>query len=458
MTSPATTKSSLLVLFLVVFIDLLGFGIVLPLLPIYADELLPPGQYSAATQGWVIGLLMASFSAMQFLFAPLWGRLSDSIGRRPVLLIGLAGSAVCYLGFGIATEQRSLFWIFVTRIGAGMAGATISTAQAYIADSTTPDRRAAGMALIGAAFGLGFTFGPLIGLLGFVDLPATLSAFAGGEFAVRMVAEVNQLSPRVGYLGAVLSGGALLLAIFKLPESLSRGTSLSGEAPQRQWINFASLQDALAVPSILLLLLTSFVAVFSFANFESTLSLLLTETAVEPSAAEGSAAEGLAISGESHHDVGRVFLMFAYVGLILSLAQGFLVRRLAKVLPEGTLATAGAVISLLGFGLLAWYSDAGGGPLLMAALAIVVVGFAFLQPSLQSLISRRSDPRQQGGILGLGQSVSALARIVGPVVGIRLFKSEAAYPYWTAMGLMLLAVVLVGVATRSGRDYGTAEE
>lgn len=451
MTSSSATKSSLLVLFLVVFIDLLGFGIVLPLLPIYADELLPSGQYSAAAQGWMIGLLMASFSAMQFLFAPLWGRLSDSIGRRPVLLIGLAGSAVCYLGFGIATEQRSLFWIFVTRIGAGMAGATISTAQAYIADSTTPDRRAAGMALIGAAFGLGFTFGPLIGLLGFVDLPATLSALSDGEFAVRMVAEVNQLSPRVGYLGAVLSAGALLLAIFKLPESLSPGASLSGEAPQRQWINLAALRNALAVPSILLLLLTSFVAVFSFANFESTLSLLLTETETE------TAAEDLAV-GESQHDVGRVFLMFAYVGLVLSLAQGVLVRRLAKVLPEGTLATAGALISLMGFGLLAWYSDAGGGPLLMAALAIVVVGFAFLQPSLQSLISRRSDPRQQGGILGLGQSVSALARIVGPVVGIRLFKSQAAYPYWTAMALMLLAVVLVGVATRSGRDYGAVEE
>ncbi len=148
-------RGSLLVIFLTVFIDLLGFAMVLPLLPLYGEQF----HASDAT----LGLLMASFSAMQFLFAPLWGRLSDRIGRRPVLLLGLAGSIVFYTLFGVATVMESLTGLFLTRIGAGIAGATISTAQAYIADTTSLQNRTKGMALIGAAFGLGFTFGPLLG-------------------------------------------------------------------------------------------------------------------------------------------------------------------------------------------------------------------------------------------------------------------------------------------------------
>ncbi len=151
-------RGSLLVIFLTVFIDLLGFGMVLPLLPIYGK------QFDASFT--TLGLLMASFSAMQFLFAPLWGRLSDRVGRRPVLLLGLAGSVVFYTLFGVATVYESLAGLFIARIGAGIAGATISTAQAYIADSTSLENRAKGMALIEAAFGLGFTFGPLLGCIG----------------------------------------------------------------------------------------------------------------------------------------------------------------------------------------------------------------------------------------------------------------------------------------------------
>src|SRR5580698_7424400 len=124
-------RGSLLVIFLTVFVDLLGFGMVIPLLPIYAE------QFTLDESGLMLGLLMASFSAMQFLFAPLWGRLSDRVGRRPVLMIGLAGSVVFYTLFGIATVWESIAWLFVARIGAGVAGATISTAQAYIADSTS---------------------------------------------------------------------------------------------------------------------------------------------------------------------------------------------------------------------------------------------------------------------------------------------------------------------------------
>src|SRR5688500_16071079 len=145
------SRGSLLVIFLTVFIDLLGFGMVLPLLPIYAKT------FGVDKHGWEIGLLMASFSAMTFIFSPLWGRLSGRIGRRPGLPVALAGSALLYARFGLATVWQSLTWLFGSRIGAGIAAATIPTAQAYIADSTTVKTRAKGMALIGAAFGLGFT-------------------------------------------------------------------------------------------------------------------------------------------------------------------------------------------------------------------------------------------------------------------------------------------------------------
>ncbi len=168
--SESPRSGSLLVIFLTVFVDLLGFGMVIPLLPIYAE------QFTLDESGLQLGLLMASFSAMQFLFAPMWGRLSDRIGRRPVLMIGLAGSVLFYALFGFATVLGSIRLLFVARIGAGIAGATISTAQAYIADTTSLQNRAKGMALIGAAFGLGFTFGPLFA---YVALPRAARAIPG---------------------------------------------------------------------------------------------------------------------------------------------------------------------------------------------------------------------------------------------------------------------------------------
>src|SRR5436190_19719015 len=191
--SRPASRGSLLVIFLTVFIDLLGFGMVLPLLPVYAKS------FEIKEEGWVIGLLMASFSAMTFIFAPLWGRASDRIGRRPVLIVGLIGSVGFYLLFGIATIYRSMTLLFIARIGAGIAGATIPAAQAYIADVTSLKNRAKGMALIGAAFGLGFTFGPLLGA------------------AALLFSSAVETSPWPGFVAAILSAIACVLAIFLLP-------------------------------------------------------------------------------------------------------------------------------------------------------------------------------------------------------------------------------------------------
>jgi MFS family permease len=414
--APARTsrKGSLLVIFLAVFIDLLGFGMVLPLLSVYARK------FGAEENGMEIGLLVASFSAMQFLFAPAWGRLSDRIGRRPVLMVGLAGSVVFYALFGLATVWRSMAWMFVSRIGAGIAGATITTAQAYIADTTTLETRGKGMAMIGAAFGLGFTFGPLFG--GFT-----------------LFWSPNEASPWPGYAAAILSSFALALAYFKLPESRTAQSKSAG----RKVFDFGALGNALRTPSVGPILLTLFVCILAFANFETTLSLLLTSGKVESSPFDFTLQE--------------VMYTFSFIGLTLTIAQGLVVRRLLGRIHEATMGAAGAVFDVVGFGVLIVAIHLKSLPILFAALVLLVFGFSMMMPSLNSLLSRRSDPAKQGGILGIGQSITALARILGPMLGIPLLEQRAflplVLPYWVGGGLMVAGLVLIILSARGGHDY-----
>ena len=408
----APRRGSLLVIFLTVFIDLLGFGLVLPLLPIYAD------QFATDSRGIQLGILMASFSAMQFLFAPMWGRLSDRIGRRPVIMIGLFGSVVFYTMFSIATIQESMFFLFVSRFGAGIAGATVSTAQAYIADTTTLEKRPKGMALIGMAFGLGFTFGPLIGYL----------AVPTGE---------GNPGPWPGYSAASLSACALLLAWFKLPESLSANS----ETAARNTFDLQSWREALGMASIVPLLLTTFVCVFSFANFEVSLSLLL----------KGEQKTDLPSVFQFTH--GQVCLSFAYIGFVLALVQGGLVRRIAGKVPEAALAAFGAIFEIVGFGVVVLSIRIESSLVLFVGLTAIVSGFAFLTPSLNSLLSRRTSPSNQGRILGVAQSANSLARILGSGIGIPLLKQSMSLPFVTAAGLMSVGTLLVVWASRKGQDY-----
>lgn len=417
-------------MFLVVFIDLLGFGIVLPLLPRYGEYF----QASAATQGF----LMASFSAMQFLFAPIWGRISDRVGRRPVLMVGLAGSVIFYALFGVAsglgpTERMlglaPLAWLFVGRIGAGIAGATIPTAQAYIADVTDEQNRGKGMALIGAAFGLGFTLGPLMAL-----------TFAAGQTGAPP-------SPWAGYLASGLSAVALLGAIFLLPESLTPDR----QAPHREWMRLSSLGKVLHSPVHAGIVGGIFLATFAFAQFESTLSLLT---------------KHLGFSDRQNSYV------FAYLGFMLIVFQGLLVRRLMPVVRERRMAIAGAVLLMIGMLLVAWSAgtarDAEAAALaagsqeaasndvktallqLLLVLPAAVAGFSALNPALQSMLSLNTSAVEQGEILGLAQSMSSLARILGPFLGIMIFyRLGEPAPYWSAAAMMLVAALWIG-ALRTG--------
>ncbi len=484
--SPSVTakKTTLLIVFVVVFIDLLGFGIVLPLLPRYG------AVFNASKMQ--LGLLMASFSAMQFVFAPIWGALSDRIGRRPVLIVGLLGSTFAYAMFGVATSLGregmllglgALPWLFITRIAAGIAGATIATAQAVIADSTGAAGRGKGMALIGAAFGIGFTFGPLIGaactsgvpsvalndaqyaavknweasdesmtsdqLLGILTPHGELES-ADQESVSQLLQETSTagevkqalLSPpsaMPGYVAAALSALALLLAVAKLPESRPAGSAVGAAHRRGGLLQMGTVFRHLTAGKFAVILTAIFITTFAFAQFESTLSLLT---------------EALGQSDRNN------FFMFAYVGLVLTIAQGGIVRRLAKKMPAVRLAAGGTLIMVIGLLLIGLAGNNSSVSQLYLFVPVAVVGFSAVTPSLQSLLSLNTAADEQGEILGLGQSVSALARILGPVAGMQLFSEEhVAWPYWGGAGLMVVALLfMLATKSKSQPDVDAAED
>ncbi|MHC4339496.1 MAG: MFS transporter [Planctomycetota bacterium] len=369
-------RSALGVLFLTVVVDLLGFGIVLPLLPRYAEI------YRA--NGAEIGLLFASFSAMQFLCAPFWGRLSDRYGRRPLLMLGLFGSVLSYLLFAFADSYTMLL---VSRIAAGVFGATIGTAQAYIADVTGHEDRGKQMALIGAAFGVGFTLGPSIG--GLADH------------------YLGQTAP--GLFAAGLSLVAFLMAWRSLPEP-------ERHLPPRlrPLLDTTAIRHSVAISGVPLILTLAVVVTFCFAVFEGTLARFTVRWG---------------------YDIRENGFIFTYVGACLLIAQGLVVRRLMGRVGEVNFSILGSLLLSAGLAGVAM------GEALTAIfmLPVAVLGYSMLSPSLASLLSRRTPAEMQGEMLGLNQSGLALARILGPWIGNVLFDLSPETPYWGSAAIMLLA-------------------
>ena len=327
--SQSARRSSLTIIFTTVFVDLLGFGIVLPLLPYYAR------QFQAS--GMAVGALIAVYSAMQFVAAPWWGRLSDRVGRRPVLLVSLAGSTLSYLLFALANNVE---WLFVSRMLAGLAGANISVAQAFIADTTSTEERARGMGMIGAAFGLGFVFGPVIGGL---------------------LAHYGHAAP--GFAATIICGLNFVAAVFRLPESLP---------PERRHARpamhpLAQLRDALRRPQLRLPLLIFAAVVFSFATMETTLSLLC--------------------ASRFHLTASQIYWLFGYLGLMTTLVQGGLIRQLTPRIDEPHLVVIGAALLAVGLGATPFTPPVV--PLLLA-LGAVALGQGISSPVLSSLISKSS--------------------------------------------------------------------
>jgi len=391
MTAPSSPqRSALTIIFVTVFVDLLGFGIVLPLLPYYAH------QFHAT--GTTAGALIAVYSAMQFLCAPLWGRWSDRVGRRPIILVSLAGSTFSYLLFALA---NGIGFLFVSRILAGVAGANIPVAQAFIADSTSEQDRARGMGLIGAAFGLGFVFGPVIGGL---------------------LAHAGHSAP--GFAATAICGLNLLAAFWRLPESLPRAHRRRTRVahPLSQW------RQLRRQPRLAVLLLLFGAVVFSFATMETTLSLVCaTAYGMQPS---------------------HIYWLFGYMGLLTTLMQGGLIGRLSQRVDEPRLVAAGAALLALGLGATPFTP-----PLvpLLAALGAVAFGQGIASPVLSSLISKSSSGTHRGAVLGVSQSVGSLARILGPLWGGVLFDyGGPAGPYVTTAVLMALATGVASVLPLSG--------
>jgi MFS family permease len=411
-------RSPLLFIFLTVFIDLLGFGIVIPLLPIYSTA------YRASETE--LGLLFASFSGMQFVFAPMWGRLSDRIGRRPVLIGGLFGTALAYLAFGFSDEianlvsratsggdaspRAVLYVLFASRILAGFFGANVSTASAYIADVTTPESRTKGLGLIGAAFGLGFTIGPWI----------------SGELT-----RVSMHAP--GLAAAILSACAATFGYFALPEP-ERHTG--SRAYGMQQLRHAATDPRIGgVLALVFLFVTAFAGfesmfiLFGLANFPGKFGL---ETAVE----HATMAQALAAAPYA----GRYLLV---VGLTSAVIQGGLIRRIAPRVGETRLIVIGPLLLGLGLAIVGWAPSF---TWVVVGCVVMPLGFGLSNPSVSSLLSRASPHDQQGAYLGLQQSMASLARMLGPLLAGWVFQRfDSRAPFFVSAAILACGAAIAWV-------------
>ncbi len=375
-------RSPIYIVLLTVFIDLLGFGIIIPLLPFYAEHF-------GATPV-TIGVLTASYSFMQFLFVPFWGRLSDKIGRRPIILMSVFGSFISYFIFGIA---GSLTVLFISRILAGFMGANISTANAYIADSTTFDQRAKYMGMIGAAFGVGFMLGPFIG-----GIMSRISYGAPGLFA------------------SGLSLINVVLAYFMLPESLKEK---SKHVRKFSLMNITAIREAFRRPAIASLVMVFFFYTIAFSTLYVAFPLFTGDVYKYGAEANG--------------------YLFAYIGLIGIIVQGGATGRLVKRFGEKKLMTTGVVLLFAGLSFVPMTKSLFP---LMALLTLLAIGSALVTPSLTSLISKFAGESQHGSVLGVSSSFTSLGRVIGPFWGGFIISAAGlSWPFYTGSLMLLVALV-----------------
>ncbi len=381
MTLKSPDRAALGVVYFTVFLDLLGFGIILPWLPYYAATL--------GASGVGLGLLFTAYSLAQLIGAAILGRLSDRYGRRPVMLMSLVGSMAGLVFCGLASSLLSLC---LARSVAGLFGGSISIAQAYVADVTSRDERARYMGFVGASIGFGFVIGPALGA-GFIAL--------GLGF------------PAVAFTAAGLAGVNLLLAIWRLKESKSRGTTSD------RW-TFAAWSNALRQPGLARVLPATFLTTLAFVSMETTFAFL------------GRDRFGL--------DNLKFGLVLTYVGVIMILVQGALIGRLTKRFGIRRVAATGAI--LMGTALAALpLAPALTGAL--AALGLLAMGQGLVVPGLSALTSRLTAADRQGSVLGVGQSLAAGARAFGPLAAGGLYDANAGLPYFVGGALAVLAGALI---------------
>jgi MFS transporter, DHA1 family, tetracycline resistance protein len=364
-------KRALKIIFFTVFLDLVGFGIILPLIPYLAR------QFSASPLE--IGFLMAIFSFMQFVFSPFWGKLSDRYGRRPIILMSIVGAIISYLFFAFS---QSLVLLFVARGMAGFFAANISAAQAYIADITTKDQRSVGMGLIGAAFGMGFIMGPAIaGLTGPIGESLGTHPPFGIQFSAVVAAGLNFIN--------------LILAFFMLPETLDK-TQLKVYKRVGRWESMTYIFKHHLLRS----LFTIFLLI--------SLAMALMEVMVFPF-----------VQDRFNWDYKLASISFAYVGVIMVITQGYFIRKwIPKFGEKKTLlfGLAAMGISFLGIGL-SYHIY-----ILAIAMTLLAVGSGCMRPPIVGLASVITDDEEQGYVLGVMNSMGAVGRIIGPIVGGWLYQ------------------------------------
>jgi DHA1 family tetracycline resistance protein-like MFS transporter len=378
-------RSALTLIFLTVFIDLLGFGILIPILPTFATKELHVNETA-------IGIAIALYSFVQFFFNSFFGELSDKHGRKPIIVICLLLNALGYIIFAFT---KTYFVLIISRIIGGIGGSSIGVAQAYIADITTKENRSKGMGMIGAAFGLGFVFGPLMGGL--------LSKF-GYEVT--------------GFASAGFSFLAFLVTIFFLPESnISRDGVLISK---RKLFDIASMRNVFRKKDQGLLIIMFFVLTFSGANIYATFALL---------------------GNEIYHftDLQNGYL-YGIMGISAAIVQGGLIRVVIKYFKETKLVAIGSLLMMAGLGLMPYGGSFSG---LAIIIIIMSIGTGFLQPTLLSLISEVTLDTEQGTILGINQSFSAFARVLGPLWGGFAFQFLGyPFPFLTGAFFTLFIVFL----------------
>ncbi|MBA2291374.1 MAG: MFS transporter [Gemmatimonadales bacterium] len=389
MSQTVQARSAIPIVVATVFVDVVGFAMVLPLLPSYAARF--------GSSPFMIGVLVASYSAMQFVFAPLWGRVSDRIGRRPVLLLGLGGSVVSYLLFAMSNGFTLLL---ISRLFDGGSGATINVAQAYLADETSPERRTRAMGIVGAAFGLGFIVGPILG---------------------GITSSIDLALP--GYAAAALTAANMVFAWIKLPESHHALT------PQRT--SHAPLPWRVIGPPVAVL----FAATIAFSVMYVVFPLF----------------------GELRFGATRstVSYWFAFVGLVTAIVQGGLLGRLVARLGETRVARIGTAMLAAGFFLVP-LAGATSRPtvLFYGVLALLGAGFGMTGPSMIGMVSRFTDAARQGRVLGVTQSASSMARIVGPIVAGLMMQSRGAEAAFRTSAVLAATGMIIAIAMRPAHDKG----
>jgi MFS transporter, DHA1 family, tetracycline resistance protein len=398
----------LLIIFITIFIDLLGFGMVIPLLPFYAQD------FQATPLE--IGLLVSSYSWMQFFFSPIFGSLSDKYGRRPILFFSIIGSGIGYLMIGLA---GSLMMVFAGRILGGITGANLSTAQAYIADITTKENRAKGMGLFGMAFGLGFIMGPASA--------GILSKF-GHEIPF--------------YVAAALSFANAVLLYFILPESRK-----FSEVVREKKGRIAELIESVKDSRFAILTLEYFLLVMAFAMMTTAFPLYTSHS-----------------FGYNAEQTGYIL---AYVGILAVIMQGGLLGKLSKKFGEANLVIVGCLMLVVSFISVPFVSKDSYGLLgLLAGASCFAIGNSISSPALTSLASKNANEFEQGKVLGVMQSAASLARAISPMLtGVLLNNANNQVDdfslrrnYWTAAVIMFLTVLVAIYYSFQQRKELIAEE